>query len=266
VNSSAALVDSHCHLADVRLRDDTAAIIARAQEAGVRTLISVGAIGPIDTDLLAVKIAEDHAGLYAAVGVHPHDAKNCSDYRMGQLRELARTSKVVAIGESGLDLHYMHSPRESQESSFRRHLQLAAEAGKPIVIHCRDAESRIAEIVREMGTPPRGGVIHCFTGDCAAASEFLDLGFHISFSGILTFKNAAVVRAAAKIVPDDRVLIETDAPYLTPEPYRGRRNEPAFVAHTLAVLAKVRNADQAHLAKQIGANAADLFGLERPAG
>lgn len=225
------------------------------------TLISVGAVGPIETDRLTLEIAERNAGVYAAVGIHPHDAKDCTEGRIAELRELARSPKVVAIGESGLDFHYMHSPREAQEASLRHHLELASETGKPIVIHCRDAEARIVEIVRCVGMPARGGVIHCFTGDIVAVKQFLALGFYISFSGILTFKNAAAIREAAAIVPADRVMVETDAPYLAPEPYRGRRNEPAFVVRTLAVLARVRDVDEPRLASEIVANATALFRL-----
>jgi TatD DNase family protein len=263
VSSLPAIADSHCHLADPKFSGDIDASIARARAAGVATLVTVGAIGSIEADRLSVEIAERNPGIHAAVGVHPHDAKDCDRERIAQLRDLAQSSKVVAIGESGLDFHYMHSPAEAQESSLRLHLELAAELGKPIVIHCRDAEQRLAAIVREIGMPPRGGVIHCFTGDTAAAREFLALGFHISFSGILTFRNAKAIREAAKIIPDDRVMVETDAPYLAPEPYRGKRNEPAFVMRTFETLAALRQADPAALAAQIAANAASLFGLPR---
>jgi len=256
-----SIVDSHCHLADSRLRDEIEGIIGRACLAGVATIISVGAIGPIETDCLAVEIAERHREVYAVVGVHPHDANACGDGRIAQLRDLASSPKVVAIGESGLDFHYMHSPQEAQEVSLRRHLQLAAKLDKPIVIHCRDAEQRLAALVRETGMPPRGGVIHCFTGDTVAAREFLRLGFYISFSGIVTFRNAADVRNAALLVPEDRVMVETDAPYLAPEPYRGKRNEPAYVARTLEVLARVRGVSAETLAAATAANARRLFGI-----
>jgi TatD DNase family protein len=259
VTSAYSLVDTHCHLADARLRDDVEAILARARDAGIRTVVAVGAIGTIETDRLTVEIAAQHANVYASIGVHPHDAKDCDPPRIAQLRELAQSPKVVAIGESGLDFHYMHSPREAQENSLRRHLELAAELGKPIVIHCRDAEPRLLAITREIGMPARGGVIHCFTGDAAAARDFLALGFHISFSGILTFKNAAAIREAAQIVPNDRLMVETDAPYLAPEPYRGRRNEPAYVMRTLEVLAQLRKAETAALAATVSGNAARLF-------
>jgi TatD DNase family protein len=253
------LVDTHCHLADPKLRGDVDAILVRAREAGVGMIVSVGAIGTIEIDRATVAIAEANRDVYAAIGVHPHDAKDCDVARIAAVRDLARSTRVVAIGESGLDFHYLHSAREEQEDALRRHLELAAELGHPIVIHCRDAEARLAGIVRETGMPPRGGVIHCFTGDSAAAREFLALGFYISFSGILTFKNAAAVREAARIVPNDRVMIETDSPYLAPEPLRGKRNEPAFVARTFDVLARVRNADRAALAQNIFDNASRLF-------
>ena len=253
------VVDSHCHLADARLRDDLDGITARARLAGVTTIISVGAIGPIDTDRLAVEIARRNRGVYAVVGVHPHDASACNESRITQLRELASSPSVVAIGESGLDFYYMHSPQEAQEASLRRHLALATALDKPIVIHCRDAEVRLAAIVRETGMPPRGGVIHCFTGYAASVPEFLALGFYISFSGIVTFRNAAQVREAALLVPNDRVMVETDAPYLAPEPYRGKRNEPAYVVRTLEALAQLRGVAVEALSAATAANARRLF-------
>jgi TatD DNase family protein len=256
-----ALVDTHCHLADRAFHGDLDAVLERAAEAGVTTVIAVGAIGPIEADRRAVEIGEAHERVFAAVGVHPHDAKSCDAARIAQLTELARSKRVVAIGESGLDFHYMHSPRAAQEISFRRHLELAAKLDLPIVIHCRDAEPRVAEIVREDGMPARGGVIHCFTGDVAAAHEFVEMGFYISFSGIATFKNAGALRAAVSAVPDDRILVETDAPYLAPEPYRGKRNEPAYVVRTSEVLARARGIDPDRLADQISANASRLFRL-----
>jgi len=258
------VVDTHCHLADAKFRHDVEAVIERASAAGVSQLISVGAIGPIENDRLTVEIAERHENIFAAVGVHPHDAKDCSAERIDQLRTLAGSKKVVAIGESGLDFHYLHSPRGAQEASLRAHLSLAHETDLPIVIHCRDAEDRMIEIVREVEIPPRGGVIHCFTGNADAAREFLALGFCISFSGIVTFKNSAPIRDAAAIVPDDRVMVETDAPYLAPEPYRGKRNEPAFVQRTLELLANLRGVDAATLGARVIANAARLFRLPPP--
>jgi TatD DNase family protein len=253
------LIDTHCHLADSRLFPEVDAAIGRAAAAGVQTIVTVGAIGTIQTDRDTVAIAQAHDNVYAVVGVHPHDADSCDAQRIEQVRELARSSKVVAIGETGMDLHYRHSSREGQERSLRMHLRLARELSLPVVIHCRAAEPIVAQIVREEGMPPAGGAIHCFTGTTEDAMRFLDLGFLISFSGIVTFKNAGGLRETARLLPGDRLLMETDAPYLTPEPNRGRRNEPAYVALTFAALARLRNANPAALAGEIMTNAARLF-------
>jgi TatD DNase family protein len=255
------IIDTHCHLADPKLFSDLEGILHRAMDAGISAIVSVGAISSIETDRRTIEIAERHPHIYAAIGVHPHDAKDCDDDRIGALRKLARSRKVVAIGESGLDFHYMHSPAEAQEDALRRHLGLAAELDLPIVIHCRNAEARLAAIVRETGMPSRGGVIHCFTGNIDAAREFVALGFHISFSGIVTFRNAREIHHAAPTVPEDRVMVETDAPYLAPEPYRGKRNEPAYVRRTLDVLATLRGIETDRLATVTSENARRLFRL-----
>ena len=253
------IIDTHCHLADRKLDVDLEGILERAREAAVGAIVSVGAISSLETDRRTVEIAEAHANIFAAIGVHPHDAKDCDNDRIEALRDLAKSKKVVAIGESGLDFHYLHSPVEAQEAALRRHLELAAELDLPITIHCRNAEARLVAIVREVGRPARGGVIHCFTGNRDAAREFVALGFHISFSGIVTFRNAREIQEAAPTIPDDRVMIETDAPYLAPEPYRGKRNEPAFVRRTLEALAKLRGVEAEHLAAITSENARRLF-------
>ena len=255
------ILDAHCHLADPRLYPDLDGALARAAEAEVGTIVAVGAIDTIETDRLTVEIAERHSHVFAAVGVHPHNAADCDEARIAALTALARSPKVVAIGETGLDFHYMRSPVDAQERALREHLELARTLDRPVMIHCRDAERRLCEIVRETGLPPRGGMIHCFTGDAGAAREFVELGFYISFSGILTFKKAGALRAAAMVVPEDRLLIETDAPYLAPEPYRGKSNEPAYVRRTFEVMAALRGVDQLALATSIRDNAARLFGL-----
>jgi len=259
------LVDTHCHLADDRLHADATALIARAEAAGVRVIVSVGAIGSIQTDRDTVAIAQRHDNVYAVIGVHPHNADSCDDRRMDEIRELARSQKVVAIGETGMDLHYQNSTRQAQEESLRRHLRLAQELSLPLVIHCREAESIVAEIVRQEGMPAAGGAIHCFTGAAEDARRFLALGFYISFSGIITFKNAESLRETARLIPEDRLLIETDAPYLTPEPQRGRLNEPAYAELTFRALARIRNAEPTALAARIMQNAATLFRFEPPA-
>jgi TatD DNase family protein len=255
------LIDTHCHLADERLRDDVEPILERAAAAGVRQIVSVGAIGSIATDRATVEIARRQPSVYAAVGVHPHDAAECDENRLAQLRELAREDKVVAIGETGMDLHYLRSPRLAQESALRSHLRLARELNLPVIIHCRQAEAEIARIVEEEGMPAAGGVIHCFSSDRANAERFLAMGFYLSISGIVTFKNAHALRQAVTAIAEDRLLVETDAPYLTPEPHRGRPNEPAYVSLTLAAVASCRASDSAVLGAITSANARKLFRL-----
>ncbi|SRR5579883_676619 len=263
-NRTFPLVDTHCHLADPRLMADASTLIVRAETAGVRVIVSVGAIGSIQTDRDTVAIAENHDNVYAVIGVHPHNADSCDEPRMAAIGQLARSRKVVAIGETGMDLHYRNSTRQAQEESLRRHLRLAHELSLPVVIHCREAETIVAQIVREEGIPPAGGAIHCFTGSSPDAERFLALGFMISFSGIITFKNAQALRQTARMIPDGRLLIETDAPYLTPEPNRGRPNEPAYAALTFAAMAALRGADPAALAERIMSNAAALFRFKPP--
>lgn len=255
------ILDAHCHLADPRLYPDLEGALTRARAAAVETIVAVGAIETLETDRLTVEIAERHPQVFAAIGVHPHNAADCDEPRIAALIALARSPKVVAIGETGLDFHYMRSPIEAQERAFRRHLELARALDRPVMIHCRDAERRLGEIVRELGLPPAGGMIHCFTGDAGAAREFVELGFYVSFSGIVTFKKADALRAAAMMVPEDRLLIETDAPYLAPEPHRGKSNEPAFVRRTFETIVALRGTEPAALAARIRANAARLFRL-----
>jgi len=255
------ILDAHCHLADPRLYPDLDGALARAADAGVGTIVAVGAIDTIETDRLTVEIAERHPRVFAAVGVHPHNAVDCDEPRIAALAALARSPKVVAIGETGLDFHYMHSPADAQERALRRHLELARALDRPVMIHCRAAERHLCEIARETGLPPAGGMIHCFTGDADAAREFVELGFYVSFSGILTFRKADALRAAARLVPEDRLLIETDAPYLAPEPYRGRSNEPAYVRRTFEAMVALRGADASALAARLCDNAAHLFRL-----
>lgn len=257
-----SLIDTHCHLADERLDRDLEAIIGRARAAHVKCMIAIGAMRTIDGDRRTVEIAEQFPDVYAAVGVHPHDASTCDSARLEAFKDLARSKRVVAIGETGLDFHYNHAPREVQERALLEQLKLADELSLPVVIHCRDAERRLVEIVRDVGIPRAGGAIHSFTGDSSAARELVELGFYISFSGIVTFKSAGKLRDAAKLVPDDRIMVETDAPYLAPEPYRGRTNEPAYVARTLDVVASVRGADVAALGARIMRNASELFRIE----
>jgi TatD DNase family protein len=240
------LVDSHCHLDDPKFDEDREQTIERARAAGVERLLAIGTgTGPPDLEA-ALRLAGRYPFVYATVGVHPHDAAKATEETFVRLRELAAHPKVVAIGEIGLDYHYDFSPRPVQREVFARQLALAAEARKPIVIHTREAwEDTLAE-VRDL---PHGGIMHCFTGDAAQARQALDRGFHLAFGGVITFPKAESVREAARLTPDDRLLVETDCPYLAPVPHRGKRNEPAFLVETVRRLAEVRKAEAGALAE-----------------
>jgi len=255
------LIDSHCHLDMETFAPDFAAVLQRAAEVGVEGMITIGASGPFAANIAAVAAAQSHAQIFATVGVHPHEASTVDDTVVDALRGLAAHPKVVAIGETGLDYHYDHSPRDAQREAFRRSARLAEELALPLVVHLRAADEDAAAILREASLS-RGGVIHCFSGDTDSARTFLDLGFHLSFSGIVSFASAAEIRAAAAIVPDDRLLVETDAPFLAPAPFRGRRNEPALVARTAAVLAEVRGVAVEEIADRTRDNTRRLFGLQ----
>jgi TatD DNase family protein len=240
------LVDTHCHLDDSKFDDDREQAIERALAAGVTRLMAIGTgNGPPDLEV-AVRLADRHTFIYATIGVHPHDASKATDETFARLRELAAHPKVLAIGEIGLDYHYDFSPRDVQRSVFERQLALAAETKKPIVIHTREAWEDTLDTVAAL---PYGGIMHCFTGDAAQARQALDRGFHLSFGGVLTFPKAEALREAARLAPDDRILVETDCPYLAPVPHRGKRNEPAFVVDTVRRLAEVRGTTPENIAQ-----------------
>lgn len=256
------LIDSHCHLDFDSFRDDGDAVIARAREVGVARMITIGASGRFEANHEAIDIASRHESVFATVGVHPHEASTVTARLLAEIEALARNPVVVGIGETGLDYHYDNSPRAEQREAFRAFLDLAKRLDLPVSIHLRDADEDAAGIVAEEGLGAAGGVIHCFSSDAAAAARFLDLGLHISFSGILTFRTADALRAAARMVPADRLLIETDSPFLAPVPHRGRRNEPALLVHTAAALAEVRGEPIESVAEATTANANRLFRLE----
>ena len=233
------LVDSHCHLDDEQFAADRDATIERARAAGIERMMAIGTGGgPPDLEV-AIRLTAQYAFIYATVGVHPHDAAKATPETFARLAELASHPKVLAIGEIGLDYHYDFSPRDVQRSVFAAQLELAARAQKPIVIHTREAWEDTLALIRESGLP-NGGIMHCFTGGPKEAEQALELGFHLSFGGILTFPKADNVRQAAALTPEDRLLVETDAPYLAPVPHRGKRNEPAFIVETARRLAEVR--------------------------
>jgi TatD DNase family protein len=244
------LVDSHVHLDDRKFDADREAVIERALAAGVERMMAIGTgSGPPDLET-GIRLAERYPFMVATIGVHPHDASKATPETFERLRDLAAHPKVAAIGEIGLDYHYDFSPRDVQQSVFRTQLEIAAQAGKPIVIHTREAWADTMAIVGR----GRRGIMHCFTGDAQQAREALDLGFHLAFGGVLTFPNADVVREAARITPEDRLLVETDCPYLAPVPHRGRRNEPAFVVEVARRLAEVRASTLDEIAGQTTRN------------
>jgi TatD DNase family protein len=247
-----SLVDSHCHLDDAKFDEDREQVIGRARAAGVGRMMAIGTgDGPPDLEV-AVRQADRYDFVYATIGVHPHDASKATPETFTKLEELSKHPKVLAVGEIGLDYHYDFSPRDVQRSVFERQLDLAAAAGKPIVIHTREAWEDTLTVLRSRWHG--AGIMHCFTGDERQAREALDLGFHLSFGGVLTFPKAEDVRRAARIVPDEKLLVETDCPYLAPVPHRGKRNEPAFLVETVKRLADVRDSTPDAIAELTTAN------------
>src|SRR5438045_265923 len=243
------LIDSHCHLDFPDLAEELDAIVERARAAGVARMVTISTRVARQPDLLA--IAERFAGVYCSVGTHPHYAHEELDLTVADLVAHTRHRKVVAIGEAGLDYHYDHSPREAQERGFRNHIAAARETGLPLVIHSRAADADMARILaEETGRGPFPAVLHCFTGSRELAEHAVALGLSISFTGILTFKKSDALRAIAAALPADRILVETDAPYLAPGRFRGKRNEPAYVVETAKVLAETRGVTFDAIARQ----------------
>ena len=249
-------VDSHCHLSFPELKEDLPGVLARMREARVDAALNVCTTLPEFPSVLAVTEQADN--LFASVGVHP-DYTETPEPTVEHLVELARHPKVVAIGETGLDYYRLAEPLEWQRERFRVHIRAARSCGKPLIIHTRAAADDTIRIMREEGAGQAGGVMHCFTESLEVARAAMDLGFHISFSGIVTFKNARELHAVAQAVPLERLLIETDAPYLAPVPHRGRRNEPSFVPHVAARLAELHGVAVEHVAEQTSTNFFRLF-------
>ncbi|GGE73008.1 TatD family hydrolase [Sphingomonas prati] len=250
--------DSHCHLNYPGLVEDQRAVIDRAQARGVTAMLNI-ATRESDWDAI-IATADCEPGVWATVGIHPHEADAHPDVGTARLIEAATHPRVVGIGETGLDYHYDHSDRDQQRRSFRAHIAASRDTGLPIIVHTRDAEDDTAEIMAdEMGKGAYPGVIHCFTASAEFATKALALGLYISISGIVTFKNARDLQAIATTLPADRLLIETDAPFLAPVPHRGRPGEPAFVADTAAFLARLRGVPVEELAAQTRANFFTLF-------
>ena len=251
------LTDSHAHLDDARFASDRDAMIQRAWDSGVRRILTIGnGTGPDDMGC-GIPFAEAHPWIFTTVGVHPHDASKVEDRHIEMMEQLAQHPRVLAIGETGLDYHYDNSPRDVQRQVFQRQLELAARVGLPVIIHTREADEDTERLLRAAAGVR--GVLHCFTSGRALATAALDLGFLISFSGIVTFPNARELAEIAMSVPADRLLVETDCPYLSPVPHRGKRNEPAFVLETARFLAGVRGISVEELASQTSENFTRLF-------
>jgi TatD DNase family protein len=259
------LVDSHCHLDFPDFSQELEAVVSRAEQAGVGRIVTISTRVRKFPDVLG--ITERFPNVYCSVGTHPHNAHEERDVTTAQLAELTRHPKVVAIGEAGLDYHYDHSPRADQEKGFRQHIAAARETGLPLVIHAREADADVARILEEeSGKGAFPAVLHCYTGGRDLAFRAVALGHYVSFTGILTFKNSAELRALAAELPLDRIFVETDAPYLAPGKMRGKRNEPAFVVETAKVLAEVRGLSFDALAQQTTENFLRLFHkVPRPA-
>ncbi|HZT88061.1 MAG TPA: TatD family hydrolase [Stellaceae bacterium] len=253
------LVDSHCHLDFADFGDERDVVIARAQAAGVGTMLTI--CTRLDQFAEVRAVAEANPRIWCSVGAHPHEAADHADLSADELVALARYPRVVGIGETGLDFHYDLSPRDVQERVFRAHVAAAKQADLPLIVHAREADGAIAHILEEERPP--AGVLHCFSSGRGLAERALALGFYISISGIVTFRNADEVRAIVRDVPLDRLLVETDAPYLAPVPYRGRRNEPAYVVATAAAVARLKDVTPETLAARTTDNFFRLFAKAR---
>lgn len=253
------LFDSHAHIDDKKFNEDREATIARALENGIGGILNAGA--DMFSSARAVDLAEQYEPVYAAVGIHPHDAKDARETDYPKLAEWAARPKVVAIGEIGLDYHYDFSPRDVQKAVFIRQLDLARQLGKPVIIHDREAHADLLEVMKKEGAG-LSGVFHCFSGSLEMAREVLAMGLYLSFAGPVTFANAHKLKEVAKAIPLDRLLVETDSPYLTPEPHRGRRNEPAYVRLVAETIAGLRNIEPEQLARITTENTKRLFGIQ----
>jgi TatD DNase family protein len=259
------LIDSHAHIDGPQFVDDREAMLTRAQAAGVSTVLAIGTgPGPEKLDA-ALPYAESHNWIYTTVGIHPHDAKEVTPTHLETLAALAKHPKVIAWGEIGLDYFYDHSPRDIQETVFRQQMELAQAAKLPIIIHCRDAWEDCLRLLEDAWKPTGlGGILHCFTSTLAHAQKGVDLGFLISFTGNISYPKAQNIRDVANALPLSNILIETDSPYLAPQPYRGKRNEPAYVLEVAKALANVRDCELSEIASQTTENFRRFFRLTRP--
>lgn len=253
-------IDSHAHLDDERFDEDRKALIESLKENKIELVINIGY--DIKSSRASIDLAKEYSNIYAVVGVHPHDAQDVPENYLEDLRGLSKEEKVVAIGEIGLDFYYDNSPRDIQRKVFLDQLELGRELDLPVVIHTRDANQETFEILKEAQAKGTRGVLHCYSGSAEMALEYIKLGYYISLGGPLTFKKARVPKEVAKVVPLDKLLIETDCPYLTPEPFRGRRNEPKYVAYTAEVIAEIKGISIEDLAEATSRNTKKIFGIK----
>jgi TatD DNase family protein len=251
------LIDTHAHL---EMLEGVPDVIERARDSGVERIIAVSSDLPSSKS--SIEISKNFPEVFAAVGIHPHEASSLNDEIFSEIENLAAEQKVLAIGETGLDYHYMHSPREVQIYSFRKHIELAKRVCLPLVIHVRDAHEDVLKVLREENTRDMSAVIHCFTGDYQTARQYIDEGFYISFSGVITFKNAEDIREAVRKIPSEMMVVETDSPYLAPIPFRGKRNEPAYVTYVARKIAELRGISFEEVEEQTTTNAKNLFSFD----
>ena len=253
------LFDTHAHLHFPEFAGDLAAVLERARIAGVRRMLTIGT--NVETSRAAVTLAAREADVWAAVGIHPHDAAEADDPALAEIERLAGEPRVVAIGETGLDFFRNLSPRDAQERGFRAQLALARRVRKPVLVHCRDAHEETLALLAEERVGTTGGIMHCFSGDVAVARRCLDLGLLISLAGPVTYPKARALPDVAKFVPGDRLVVETDCPFLPPQPYRGKRNEPAYLAITAARVAELRGEPLEVLAGRMAENGRTLLAI-----
>ena len=253
------LVDSHAHLDGSQFAADRDATIQRAHQSGISHMLTIGC--DLQSSAASVALATKYENIYAAVGVHPHDATEINPQSLGQLEELLGRPKVVALGEIGLDFFRDRSPRDIQRNAFRQQIRLAKKMGKPIIVHDREAHDEVLQILQEEGASEVGGVLHCFSGDIEMAKKCLALGFYISFPGTITYPKNDAAREVVKAIPIDKVLIETDCPYLSPQKFRGKRNEPAYVRYTAEKIAEIKGLTIEDVARVTSRNCFDLFGF-----
>lgn len=251
------LIDSHAHLDDTRFDKDRDELIKSLKDVGVDLVINPGA--DLQSSIKSVSLSEQYDNIYAAVGIHPHSAKEMDESTLEVLKSFTNREKVVAIGEIGLDYYYDNSPRDIQKHRFIEQLDLAKEVDLPVIIHSRDAAGDTFDILKSAQDGSLKGVLHCYSGSVEMALEYIKLGFYISIAGPVTFKNARIVKEVAKAVPMDRLLIETDSPYLTPEPYRGKRNEPIYIRYVAGTIAELRGISFEEVAIKTAENTKKLF-------